>query len=95
MNMLQVRRVLTGAGYLGRHMAENETNRQEGETAGAYRAFLLRCWQEEADGGAPWRFTLVGVGEEHAPKGFASLEDLTAFLREDLCISQPDKDHGR
>ena len=41
-------------------MAENETIRQAGgDSEGAYRAFLLRCWQEEAGGGAPWRFTLA------------------------------------
>ena len=73
-------------------MAENENIRQEGGSGGeAYRAYLLRCWQEEVGGEPLWRFTLVGVGEEHAPKGFASLEDLTAFLREDLSMSQPDK----
>lgn len=74
-------------------MAENETIRQEdGSNGGAYRAFLLRCWQEEGGGEAPWRFTLVGVGDDYIRKAFASLEDLTTFLRENLCISQPDKD---
>lgn len=81
--------------YQGKSMAENENIRQEGEAVGAYRAYLLRCWQEEVGGEALWRFTLVGVGEEHAPKGFASLEDLTAFLREDLSKSQPVKDQRR
>ena len=77
-------------------MAEEETIRQGGEGSGeAYRAFLLRCWQEDVGGEAPWRFTLVGVGEGYIRKAFANLEDLTAFLREDLCISQTDKDHGR
>ena len=76
-------------------MAKEEAIRQAGEAAGAYRAFLLRCWQEEGGGEAPWRFTLVGVGNNHTQKGFASLENLTAFLREDLSISQPDKDQGR
>ena len=77
-------------------MAEDETIRQEGENSGgAYRAYLLRCWQEETGGGAPWRFTLVGVGEGYTQKAFANLEDLTTFLREYLCISQPDKDHER
>ena len=66
-------------------MAENEVIRQEGENSGgAYRAYLLRCWQEEAGGGAPWRFTLVGVGQEQAQKGFASLEDLFSYLRAEL-----------
>ena len=65
-------------------MAENETIRQEGEAAGAYHAYLLRCWQESDSGESAWRFTLVGVGEEHTPKGFASLEDLFAYLRAEL-----------
>ena len=66
-------------------MAEDESIRQEGGgSGGAYRAYLLRCWQEEVDGESLWRFTLVGVGEEHAPKGFASLEDLFSHLRAEL-----------
>jgi len=76
-------------------MAENETIRQEGKAAGAYRAFLLRCWQENVDGELHWRFTLVQMGDDHSKKGFASLEDLTAFLREELSLCQPDKDQGR
>jgi len=82
--------------YPGKIMAENETIKQEGEgSGGAYRAYLLRCWQEEDGGEAPWRFTRVGVGGGYTRKAFASLEDLTTFLREDLRISQPDKDQGR
>ena len=77
-------------------MVENETVRQEnGGSGGAYRAFLLRCWQEDVGGEAPWRFTLVGVGDGLTRKGFASLEDLTAFLRGVLDISSIDKDTKR
>jgi len=77
-------------------MAEEETIRQEGEGGGgAYRAYLLRCWQENVDGEPLWRFTLVQMGDDHRKKGFACLGDLTAFLREDLSISQSDKDQGR
>ena len=78
-------------------MAENETIRQEaGEGSGsAYRAYLLRCWQENVDGEPLWRFTLVQMGDDLSKKGFASLEDLTVFSREDLSISQSDKDQGR
>jgi len=61
---------------------------QEGEEEGEnYRAFLLRCWQEPeaGPGGQPaWRFTLVQVGEERAKKGFASVEALLDYLREEL-----------
>ena len=52
-----------------------------------YRAFLLRCWQE-ADAGpagqAAWRFTLVQMGEGKTKRGFASLEELVAYLDEQL-----------
>ena len=47
----------------------------------SYTAFLLRCWQEEANGEAAWRFTLVQVGDKGNMQGFASLEDVTAHLR--------------
>ena len=66
-------------------MAGNETIKRQGENnGGAYRAFLLRCWQEEAGGGAPWRFTLAEVGEERTRQCFASLEDLFSYLRAEL-----------
>ena len=77
-------------------MAESETIRQEGEGSGGnYRAFLLRCWQDEEDGESRWRFTLVEAGDEGGKRGFARLEDLTAFLREDLDISPIDRDPRR
>jgi hypothetical protein len=73
-------------------MAEDEICAQEGAgSGGAYHAYLLRCWQEKIDGKLLWRFTLVRAGEEHTQKGFASLEDLTTFLREVLDISPIDK----
>jgi hypothetical protein len=56
-----------------------------GET---YRVNLLQCWQDDVGEEVPWRFTLVG---ERTQKGFASPEDLTAFLQVDLSINQPDK----
>jgi hypothetical protein len=52
-----------------------------------YRAFLLRCWQEPGagpDGKPAWRFALVRPGGVGTRRGFASLEDLVAFLREEL-----------
>ena len=58
-------------------MAECETIGQEGEGSGGnYRAFLLRCWQDEEE----WRFTLVQVDDDHIKKGFASLEDVFSYL---------------
>ena len=57
------------------------------ESGENYRAFLLRCWQE-ADAGpageAVWRFTLVQMGEGQTKKGFACLEELLAYLRDEL-----------
>ena len=66
-------------------MAECETIGQEDEDSGGnYRAFLLRCWQEDLDGESHWRFTLVQMGEEGGKRGFASLEELVDYLREEL-----------
>ncbi len=52
-----------------------------------YRAFLLRCWRE-ADAGpddlATWRFCLVKPGDGPIQRGFASLETLMAYLRQEL-----------
>ena len=68
-------------------MAESETIRQEGEGSGGnYRAFLLRCWQDEEDGEPRWRFTLVEAGDEGSKRGFASLEEVVGFLQEELGI---------
>jgi hypothetical protein len=50
----------------------------------SYRTFLLRCWQEETNGAPAWRFTLVQVGDKKSKRGFASLEDLTAYLHSTL-----------
>jgi len=51
------------------------------------RAFLLRCWQE-ADAGpggeSAWRFALARAGGEGTRRGFASLEALVAYLRQEL-----------
>ncbi len=66
-------------------MAECETIGQEGEGSGGnYRAFLLRCWQEEGERDSQWRFTLVQIGDEEDKKGFGCLEDVMAYLSETL-----------
>ena len=66
-------------------MAECEIIGQEGEgSGGKYRAFLLRCWQDEEDGESRWRFTLVEAGDEGGKRGFARLEDVVAYLSETL-----------
>ena len=55
-----------------------------------YRAFLLRCWQEAGagPGGVPaWRFALMQPGDEGTRRGFASLDELVAFLRKELAAT--------
>jgi hypothetical protein len=57
-----------------------------------YRAFLLRCWREPGagpDGESAWRFTLTQPGDKGSRRGFASLEDLVAYLREELEMGGP------
>lgn len=57
------------------------------ESGENYRAFLLRCWQELEAGqaGEPaWRFMLVEVGDEAGKRGFASLDELVDYLRDEL-----------
>jgi hypothetical protein len=59
------------------HWLEGEQN---------YRAFLLRCWQEnelqnegEPTNSCSWRFALVHIGQEQE-QGFACLDELLIFL---------------
>ncbi|MCI0476943.1 MAG: hypothetical protein L0Y55_11890 [Anaerolineales bacterium] len=47
----------------------------------AYRAYLLRCWQDEP---ATWRFSLEEVRAEPRRRGLRDLEELIAFLRAEL-----------
>lgn len=42
------------------------------------RSYLLRLWREHA--GAPLRATLIAVAPDEAPRHFASLDALHAFL---------------
>ena len=69
-------------------MSVNQEQYPDMEASGEnYRAFLLRCWQE-ADAGpagqAAWRFTLVHLGQGQTKRGFACLEELVAYLRDEL-----------
>jgi len=52
------------------------------ETGGRYLAYMLRLWRVEGEGGFSWRASLeeVRTGER---RGFADLEALFAFLREE------------
>ena len=53
-----------------------------------YRAFLLRCWREKADGGAEWRFTLVQINGGQTRQGFAGLEELMDYLSAELAVRE-------
>jgi hypothetical protein len=58
-----------------------------------HRAYLLRCWQEEASdpNGTPgWRFSVEEVLHERQRRGFDSLEALVAFLRDELADGEGD-----
>ena len=48
-----------------------------------YRAYMLRLWQVDGEGGPTWRASLESphTGERH---GFASLEALFTFLAEQV-----------
>ena len=51
-----------------------------------YRAYLLRCWEEGEQGtgrGKVWRFSLEDAYTSQR-RGFASLEEMMAFLRSQL-----------
>jgi hypothetical protein len=59
-----------------------------------YRTFLLRCWLEKAptsdslqDDASAWRCALSQLGGEQTKHGFCRLEDLVAFLVEELTSS--------
>ncbi len=63
----------------------DKAERQESNGSGGdYRAFLLRCWREQVNGGYTWRFSLIPAGEDEAKKGFSSLDELVSYLHEAL-----------
>jgi len=47
----------------------------------AYRAYLLRCWQDEP---TAWRFSVEEVRAQSRRRGLRGLEELIAFLRVEL-----------
>ena len=57
-----------------------------------YLSYLLRMWQTSDGKGALWRASLQspGSGEQH---GFASLEELTEFLK--IQTDQAENDENR
>jgi hypothetical protein len=54
-----------------------------------YRSFLIRFWQEGDEGETGWRFVLVDL-IEGAQWGFVSLDELFAFLRDQVDALVPD-----
>jgi len=81
--------VKLGAATRGK-MAVAGKNPKIGPPDPVYRAFLLRCWREAGagPGEAPaWRYALARAGGVEAPRGFASLEALVAFLRQELAAA--------
>jgi hypothetical protein len=49
-----------------------------------YRAYLVRCWQDEDDLSGDWRFSLEEVGAERPRQGFTSLQNLCGCLAVEL-----------
>ncbi len=58
----------------------------DGKPRGPRRAYILRCWREDAAPGRrrAWRFSLEQVSPERYRQGFASLEMLVDFLKAQL-----------
>ncbi len=52
-----------------------------------YRAFLLRCWQEEDNA---WRFSVDEIGRRAPRRGYTDLEAIVTFLEEELRKSSGD-----
>jgi hypothetical protein len=48
-----------------------------------YHSYLLRLWQESGGKKSSWRFVLVNLVKDEE-RGFASLERLAAFLKEQM-----------
>jgi hypothetical protein len=59
-----------------------------------HHAYLLRLWQESAGKKSNWRFVLINL-TRNEERGFASLERLVAFLKEQMDeISASGQMHG-
>lgn len=58
-----------------------------GERPPPYRAYVLRCWQEQPGGvseESSWRFSLEEVVQERRRRGFSDLDAVVSFLRAEL-----------
>ena len=60
------------------------------ETSPSYRAYLVRCWRDKStsDEERPWRFSVEEILHERRRKAFKSLEELIAFLRDELACNR-------
>jgi hypothetical protein len=57
-----------------------------------YHSYLLRLWQEGSGSQSHWRFVVVNLIEGQQ-RGFASMERMVAFLKEQVdALSAPDPD---
>jgi hypothetical protein len=67
-------------------MNDNHSVNSNSKTTITYRAFLLRLWREKdpaLEGKTIWRFSLEST-HQNERLGFASLEDLMAYLRHQI-----------
>lgn len=71
-----------------------ETNEYWSEGSHHYHSFLLRCWQEdevnalgEPSNNHTWRFSLAHLGQGQFTKGFSCLDDLVAYLVQELAVA--------
>ena len=57
-----------------------------GETGRRRRAYLVRCWWEEAaeDEACAWHFSVEEIGPQRRQRGFSSLEAFIAYWRTEL-----------
>jgi hypothetical protein len=52
-----------------------------------YHSFVVRCWQEPGAGTdreQTWRFLLVECDNQRKRRGFASLDELVDYFRQEL-----------
>lgn len=65
----------SSAVWLTAMVSENKNHSQlpDGQP---YRAFLVRCWQEEGS----WRFSIETVGRQQQRRGFSVFQELFDYL---------------
>ena len=63
---------------------------QPNHSAPRYQSYLLRCWEvrsQQPDQPATWRYSLQDPHTEQK-HGFADLEELVAFLQDELVVGR-------